>query len=1168
MTKHLFLSCACAAALLPLGAGTYHWSGAVDGCWTNAANWVENAVPGQYYDAQGSKAGAAGDTATFDSATLTGAKATTICFDGVYSISNLLTTGTAQFTYGTAAEQYMSFEPGGTFTVAETAATPTAVVACRLRLGIDCKAGGYGVDRNTVIHNGAAEFVLNDWGYSTFAPDHNYGGEPLVTFQGSGPVRVAKTNANDKAGERRITLKLTGVFTVGAPLYLRFLSIPYVSGITTPLRIEITENGALGPSGLYGFFSMDRDLIIFGAGTFYYAYGKRNSQDVVNDDTVYRHLTLQCPVASVMRYDAPADDFKVRACFVGADTSVSRVTFAGGSSFAGTIQLRSNGGSGVLIETESFGKAGTVGGVGDVDFEVRRGGLRHTGAAPDETDRTIAVTNHSASAAGVVSLSQGGTGAWRVTSPVTLLGNSTTAELRLIGDGTGTATFAGTLANGISVTKDGTGAWTFTPQGGYTGAIALNNSGRLTLDADVTVTSLTVGTGTGRLLVGAGRAVTVNALTLDATRTLDIALADDTATVTFPNLTSVPENLTVNGVPATLDENHVLKVDSTAGTAWKTATSGAWTDGANWVGGTTPDPEKPVAITAQGADYTVTLDGDALKAATGAASLTLTNLVVNNVGAGTATLLITNGANVTAKRCSAKVVNDTYVNTPALAVGEGGVVNVADSTLRLYDLGRSSNLSDTSQSSILFDRGELNLSGTSSLVLHGIDNSTRRDNGTWNLNTPFNFGTGRITFSDDATWKTEYESGTTVFYHNLIPTRSGETVEMTFTDRARLAFAGNPWVLRLQPHSGRSTLMIDTAYEGTMPGWNNMYVGCGASGVGEFRLLNGKFKTGGWDVMYVGGLEADETSTMTGLFVTGRVEVAEGGSFYAQAVQPIGKNFGGVQFGHATALTKDRGSNFCHGELILNGGIYEQRRASLFFGIGADGDADVFHNGGTMKVVMNPASEILSVNSGGPMKYAMALGAFGGRGRYTMTDGTFNSGIPVYVGGILTNDLNRSHVNGATFAKYHDAQGALTISGGTFATTNNVILGRDGTGTLTLSGTGTLKANAVIVSNTVGAAASALRFVADAQAKCGTINAATKLAFHPGARVVVDVSALAARPRRLVVWTLDNAPEGLDNATFEVEGDETIRAPSGLVFAADGRSLTWNASVGTVLILR
>ena len=68
------------AAARPLAAGTYHWTGAVDGFWTNANNWAEGKVPGRYETPDG-RMGAAGDTVVFGDA-LKGKAATTIDFDG------------------------------------------------------------------------------------------------------------------------------------------------------------------------------------------------------------------------------------------------------------------------------------------------------------------------------------------------------------------------------------------------------------------------------------------------------------------------------------------------------------------------------------------------------------------------------------------------------------------------------------------------------------------------------------------------------------------------------------------------------------------------------------------------------------------------------------------------------------------------------------------------------------------------------------------------------------------------------------------------------------------------------------------------------------------------------------------------------------------------------
>ncbi|MGN0845831.1 MAG: hypothetical protein ACI4RA_00425 [Kiritimatiellia bacterium] len=154
--------------------------------------------------------------------------------------------------------------------------------------------------------------------------------------------------------------------------------------------------------------------------------------------------------------------------------------------------------------------------------------------------------------------------------------------------------------------------------------------------------------------------------------------------------------------------------------------------------------------------------------------------------------------------------------------------------------------------------------------------------------------------------------------------------------------------------------------------------------------------------------------------------------------------------------------------------------------------------------------------------------------------------------------------------QYHDAKGALEVSGGSFTSAKNIILGRDGTGVIGLTGTGTVAAVAIIVSNTVGQAASGLRFTADARRRCGRIAPATRLVFLPGAKVTVDVSAQTAlaRPGRVAVWSLDEAPEGIEAVTFELVGAESLRAPNRLDLSPDGRTLAWNVMSGTLIIIR
>ena len=99
-----------ASAVVCAKAETCTWTGAENGFWTNANNWAENKVPGQYYLPDGTLTGGWLDEAIFGD-DLTGAAVTTISFDGVYSISNLYTQGTStRYTYGANADEFIPIQ--------------------------------------------------------------------------------------------------------------------------------------------------------------------------------------------------------------------------------------------------------------------------------------------------------------------------------------------------------------------------------------------------------------------------------------------------------------------------------------------------------------------------------------------------------------------------------------------------------------------------------------------------------------------------------------------------------------------------------------------------------------------------------------------------------------------------------------------------------------------------------------------------------------------------------------------------------------------------------------------------------------------------------------------------------------------------------------------------
>lgn len=1127
------------AAARPLAAGTYHWTGAEDGFWTNANNWAEGKVPGRYETSAG-RMGAAGDTAVFGDA-LAGKATTTIDFDGVYSILQILTEGTHRYVYGTAEKQYVPIEPFGVFSAAETAATPAAALQARLRLGVELMTTNYGGETMTVRNNAVDEFVLGKWGYGTRAANHGSGGEPGARFEGAGPIRLAGEHVPGAAAGMAVVFASTGLVTVDARTRIRWVSIPSLPGVSSPQRIEITERGTIEPYSAYNFLHGDRNAVISGAGPFRFAVGTRGGTAFFCCECNFSAaLTFLCPVETVF-LNKPPDDYLTRLFFGWGSCTV---VFAGENRLQGRVEVVQ--GAAVTLVADHLGMRGTVGRLGDVDFLFSNATLRYTGAG-ETTDRTVTLTNNYVGVAGQVALEQAGTGPLTMAGAVKLAPGMAAGTLVLKGASSAApATFTGTLDAGVSLAKTGTGTWVFNPQDGFSGAVSVSG-GTLAFDDSLHLASLTAAAGTTCIRVAEGKTLTVDALSVADGKTLDVQLMDAAASVRFPNgAAGAPlAHVTLNGHPARLDGDGALQMVTDGDAVWKAPDSGHWDDAANWIGGALPDPSRTTYIDAVGGDYTVVLGGEEAREAT------VTNLVVNNIGAGTATLRVTNAT---------LAVTGHTTQHSVLRIGAGGRLDVVDAVFRLWDQGNAKG-NITSRSSVTLDGGEIAVRGASAFITRGMDESARTDGAEHNLNTYFTFGTGALTFSDGAALQMERETSKTVIYHAFTPTRAGEAVDVVFRDRARPDLP-NLWELTLGGNGGRATVLLDTAWEGVFSGLGCLnYIGRG-TGVGEYLVRRGHVKTGTWDLLHIGTPGNDQRTSST-LFATGRVEIAQGASLTAYCGQPIKDGFCGVAVGNAAALTGARGTSFVHGELRV-AGTFTQERSNFLVAEGPNADGDVFHDGGRVSIVDNPALE--NVNTRGEV----VIGAFGGHGRYTLTAGAFTTGHNVYLGGATTNDLFRWHANGDVLQQYHDARGVLTVSGGSFTTAKNLILGRDGTGVVALSGTGVVAAASLVVSNTVGQAASEIRFTVDAARRCGTIDPATRLVFLPGARVVVDVAAEAAKktPRRVPVWAFDTAPEGLENVTFDLIGAEGIRAPNGLALSDDGRTLAWNVAHGTVLLFR
>ena len=279
-----------------------NWTGAVDGYWTNANNWAEGEVPGLYHalDAEGHLVtnGAPCDTVYFGDA-LTGNAVTTINFDGVHSVSNLLTVGkTARYTYGTKSDQFVPIAALGTFSAGETPDTLVATVAGRLQTGVDCfevnydaKTGKYsakyGGDMVTIRNNSSEEFVLGAWGWRTTKwasgkdPDHgnvSLGQETGICWDGTGDIRYTKTRGGSQPSPQT-TFQMTGKWILEAEYYCRALNVKAGTLGSGLRQIEIRANGSLKHgAGYYNFINTGVPTRIFGEGTLIYAAGYNANQ--------------------------------------------------------------------------------------------------------------------------------------------------------------------------------------------------------------------------------------------------------------------------------------------------------------------------------------------------------------------------------------------------------------------------------------------------------------------------------------------------------------------------------------------------------------------------------------------------------------------------------------------------------------------------------------------------------------------------------------------------------------------------------------------------------------------------------------------------------------------------------------------------------------------------
>lgn len=596
--------------VLAASAGTYNWTGAENGFWTNANNWAEGAVPGRWYgrDAEGHLVtnGAPCDVVYFGDA-VKGAKATTISFDGVHSISNLLTTGrTVRYTYGTAATQYVPIAALGTFSAGETADTLVATVACRLRTGTDCfeynvnastgaYSAKYGGDMVTIRNNSSEMFVVGDWGYRTCKysdnkdPEHGnvtIGNETGLCLDGTGDIRFtasAKSHVNPQT-----TYRLTGTLRLACDFSMRAFNVKGTQGTR---EIVVEAGGKFRHAGpYYNFLGVDSgiDLLISGEGQFVFGAGYNAGQTVkwkCSQNSINGSLTVTAPVGFVWTTAPTEANGGTTFTPYFWQNGSGRVVFKAPSSELSNGLLWAGNSANSVFEVESMGLRGTAGSHGDADFRVANNTtVRYVGAG-ETSDRAFIIqdgTPDSAtkSVAKTATIEQAGTGPLVLNSAIDA---ATGTTLTFANSTDQDATFAATIPVGVSVVKKGTGVWKFAGVNAYTGTtkieagtLAICSGASVASSSDIQISAgaalvfegadtyavqkiTPMGAG-ATVMVAAGATLDLGTLPASAVGTLNIVTADKTAKVKISSATgSAPNWLTINGNVAEFGEDGILQ---------------------------------------------------------------------------------------------------------------------------------------------------------------------------------------------------------------------------------------------------------------------------------------------------------------------------------------------------------------------------------------------------------------------------------------------------------------------------------------------------------------------------------------------------------------------------------------------------------------------------------
>lgn len=1139
----------CSAVVVSAAPAEYVWTGAQDAYWTNAANWrvggaVATDAPGVRFTTKDWKT-FTNLNATASFGTVEEGKPTTINLDGLFFVSNLVVkAGAPKYTFG-AEGQYLGLaHEGGRFTVEKDAAAPavTGVYGLLYYPGMpQYEADTYDTpDEARFVNESNEELVLSNFGKkSPNAPrivlwyrSFGFGGTGNVKIdswsylescvglnlypEGDQRLRLVGTTADPKinqlvrriqvGGGRSATVEVVdGTLELGQGINVQLvgktLKLPVVRVRDAGTRLTFTGEGVVG---LHGMNQKSKPE----------TFGKGFVPAGANIDAG-AELIFACKVDGFASSGYSQESFYFHD---GAGTlSFTRTDNA----FAGGIDLLSfDKGNATLAFTDP-------GQMGPGAIRIGNAGrLLYTGSEPLDFGRAFAITNKTvgvdyeptASVDASATVEQGGAGALTVTSPVDVSGTGGKAVLTLANSTAVEATWAGVLTNAadgstLALAKTGSGAWKLTAKNTFTGGTTVTE-GTLVLAAAAGLASPVTIKG-GATFAPAKDADIASPVTIEdggtlfvaESQTLPFALAfSGTAKLLLkPGIDVViPKDSTPMAEGAKLvlclGEGSRVKMSDGSEPTWlafassrglfmpkTTDADGYFTlaetewqgaDGASWTEATNWTAGVP---TAECVGF-VNRAGQTVEVLAGA---TATPVGTVELEAGT----------VSVKGALPIAIPERHER---FVVGSQGALQIDGGTVT------AAHAKGADDYALHLDGGTLALAGAATLDL-------RESKGL--------LGTGSVTVDTTAGAAIQVMKADRQYACFSTGDNDG-TLEMTVGPGA-FEVKNTGYLVLGDRQKGTFRLTLDGAVsgretpllvKGTYP--RGFVVGR-QSGNAEVVLRNGRL--GGVSNVSKQGVIVAET-TGADACVTGRVVVA-GGEVYASSVM-VGGTWSGVGFGVSTLATDP---SAVRGELKLVDGLVQvSNKSPLGFGVG-NATGVGLQTGGTVDVTQSAGAAVLGYGSG--------------TGEYVLSNGTFATGRPLYVGGCRKADVQASYTEGVSPAGRGAATGRLCARGGKLAATNElgIVVGADGRGRLEIGPDGNVTAKALVVSNNVEGV---LAFELDAR-KAGRLTV-DRLVIAPGAKLEIDARALAADSNTTIRLADCGAVEGSFAAS-----DVTLRIPDG-----------------------